>query len=76
MAELLWFYHVAYQHPIVGGVTCGDTSITTTWRLDNDDKLHELREKLNELADGNNPRRTGPVVITAITLLARPGVSE
>ncbi len=67
MAELRWYYHVAYLSSLPVGMLYGDTALTTPWRIDNDDRLRAVREKVAEHA-GRSPE---DIVITNITLLAR-----
>lgn len=70
-----WFYHVAYQYPIRGGLAYGDTTITFRWRLDSDEKVCEVRAWLREDTADVSPPRIGELVITSITLLA-PGADD
>ncbi len=72
MAELRWYYHVAYVCKLPAGLYYGDTAVTTPWRIDNDERLRAVREQAAELAR----RSPDDVVITNITLLARARPAE
>lgn len=71
-AEPTWFYHFAYQYQSALAQAYGDTTITTPWPIDNDEKLREVRAALKKRAVTHGPRPSDDVVITSITLLAAP----